>query len=163
MKNHILSIGVLAALTVSCSVREMDRADCRIDETFVARMETPAEADTKVFVDDNLRVLWDANDRVSIFNKYTYNQEYRFDGETGDNSVPSRRFRMTISSRAIPWILFIRCTPTRNRPRSTTTVSLPLRSRRNSLPARIRSALEPIPWYPVLRITNCCSKTCAVI
>ena len=86
MKNHILFIGLLAALTVSCSVREMDRADCRIDETFVARMETPAEADTKVFVDDNLRVLWDANDRVSIFNKYTYNQEYRFDGETGDNS-----------------------------------------------------------------------------
>ena len=31
-------------------------------------------------------VLWHADDRVSIFNKYTYNQQYRFTGNTGANS-----------------------------------------------------------------------------
>lgn len=31
-------------------------------------------------------VLWDADDRISIFNKNTANLEYRFTGETGDNA-----------------------------------------------------------------------------
>ena len=76
-------------LTVSCSVLEEDNAQTldSSNDVFYAKMETPAEASqTKVYVDENLRVLWHKNDCVSIFNKNSYNQEYRFTGETGANA-----------------------------------------------------------------------------
>ena len=41
--------------------------------------------ETRAYVDDQLRVLWHTDDRISIFNRSTYNQEYRFNGLTGDN------------------------------------------------------------------------------
>lgn len=85
MKYRIFTIGLAAILFAACSVNEMDITTLVNDdaEVFFASIE---DASTKVFVDDNLRVLWNADDRVSIFNKYTYNQEYRFSGEDGDNS-----------------------------------------------------------------------------
>lgn len=93
---YILIAGLVAAFALSCSQKEEDKLFLEQSsyETFYAYMEN---TDTKVFADDLLRVLWDADDRVSIFNKYTYNQEYRFDGETGDNAgvfkkVPSEDF-----------------------------------------------------------------------
>ena len=84
MKYRIFTIGLAAGLFAACSVNEMD-INTPIDgnEEFFASIE---DASTKVFVDDNLKVLWHADDRVSIFNKYTYNQEYRFTGKTGANS-----------------------------------------------------------------------------
>jgi hypothetical protein len=85
MKYRIVFLGIMGVLSMACSVNEMDIAvlstrDC---EEFYATIE---DASTKVFADEKLRVLWNADDRVSIFNKYTYNQEYRFTGEDGDNS-----------------------------------------------------------------------------
>lgn len=53
---------------------------------FYATMEQPADPSTRVYADEDLMVLWSARDRISIFNRYTYNQPYRFDGETGDNA-----------------------------------------------------------------------------
>ena len=85
MKYRFFTIGLVAILFAACSVNEMDITDPINDnaEEFFASIE---DASTKVFVDDKLRVLWNADDRVSIFNKYTFNQEYRFAGEDGDNS-----------------------------------------------------------------------------
>ena len=40
----------------------------------------------RVYADEDLRVLWNAGDRVSIFDKFTFNKEYRFTGADGDNS-----------------------------------------------------------------------------
>lgn len=53
---------------------------------FYATMEQPGDPSTRVYADEDLMVLWNARDRISIFNRYTYNQPYRFDGETGDNA-----------------------------------------------------------------------------
>ena len=55
---------------------------------FYATVEGPVNADsrTKVFADQDMRVLWNADDRISIFNKMCYNQEYAFLGQTGDNA-----------------------------------------------------------------------------
>ena len=89
MKKHIFTAGLLALLTVSCTVHEMGTAispDPDSDPVFYARMEGASEADTKVFADTKLRVLWDENDHVSIFNKRTANLDYRFTGQTGDNA-----------------------------------------------------------------------------
>ena len=85
MKNRIFTLGVMAFLFAACSVNEMDIATpvAKDAEEFFAAIE---DASTRVFVDDDLMVLWHADDRVSIFNKYTYNQQYRFTGNTGANS-----------------------------------------------------------------------------
>ena len=53
---------------------------------FFATFEQPTETGTKVYANENLLLRWHADDRISIFNKLTYNQQYRFTGETGDNA-----------------------------------------------------------------------------
>lgn len=78
-----------ALLAVSCSMQEKDFKDSRENpgKVFYASIEVPVgEAETKVYADDDLSVLWHEDDRVSIFNKNTYNQEYRFTGKTGSNA-----------------------------------------------------------------------------
>ena len=59
-----------------------------------------------MFADDQLRVLWHQNDLVSIFNKYTYNKQYKFNGNTGDNAgsfseVPGSEF---VTGNALPLV-----------------------------------------------------------
>ena len=52
---------------------------------FFATIESPDEFQTKVYAGDDLKVLWDADDRVMLFNKHSDGAQYRFDGETGFN------------------------------------------------------------------------------
>lgn len=91
MKKY-LPLGIAAALGLTlfaCQSKEQDVLDESFcappeDVEFYAEMEQAGEdADTKVFADKDLKVLWDADDCISIFNKYTYNRKYRFQGETG--------------------------------------------------------------------------------
>lgn len=81
-------LGLSALLAVTCCSREMepDFQAVESDPIFYARMEDASGMETKAFVDDKLRVLWDENDHVAIFNKNTTGQEYRFNGQTGDNA-----------------------------------------------------------------------------
>ena len=89
MKNVFYSLATLllgGMLSASCTDRQIECPDyCqeRFD-SFIGTTEIASES--KVYADNQLRVLWNADDRISVFNKYTYNQEYRFDGETGSNS-----------------------------------------------------------------------------
>ena len=41
---------------------------------------------TKVYADENMKVLWNADDRISIFNFSTYNFQYAFTGDDGDTA-----------------------------------------------------------------------------
>ena len=98
MKNRLFLFCLLAALAVSC-VKEQQEVTQTVtdDPVFYAAIEEPGNPVTRVFADSQLRVLWNAEDRVSIFNKSTYNWQYRFDGEDGDNAgvfkkVPSDDF-----------------------------------------------------------------------
>ena len=98
MKNRFFLFCLLAALAVSC-VKDQHEVIQTItdDSVFYASIEEPGDPVTRVFADSQLRVLWNADDRVSIFNKSTYNRQYRFDGQDGDNSgafkvVPSDDF-----------------------------------------------------------------------
>ena len=91
MKNHIFSIGLLAALAISCSIHEMDFKETNAIDEFYASIENTENLDTKVYATEELYLRWNADDRITIFNKYTYNQEYRFTGETGDNSGSFKR------------------------------------------------------------------------
>ena len=70
----------------ACSTKEIDiQTPVQDDIVFYASFEQPSEG-TKVYANEDLLLRWNADDRITIFNKYTYNQEYRFNGETGDNS-----------------------------------------------------------------------------
>ncbi len=80
--------GLSALVTVICCSREMEPEFQVVesDSIFYARLEDASDMETKAFVDDKLRVLWDEDDHVSIFNKNTVCLEYRFTGQTGDNA-----------------------------------------------------------------------------
>ena len=71
----------------SCSTKETDfRAPVQDDVVFYATFEQPAENGTRVYANEDLLLRWTGDDRVSIFEKNTRNQQYRFTGETGDNA-----------------------------------------------------------------------------
>ena len=47
---------------------------------------TPANAGTRTFIDDELNVLWNAGDEISVFRNTTANHRYAFTGKDGDAS-----------------------------------------------------------------------------
>ena len=94
MIKKLFSLAALILLVTACT----DNIDLTFDglrrlaqkdqdgTVFYATIEDSADSTaTKVFADEKLRVLWNAEDQISIFNKSTYNQLYVFDGEDGDN------------------------------------------------------------------------------
>ena len=86
MKRFALYLGIAAALVASCSIQEEDyQVPEQDDVIFYASFEQPSEG-TRVYANKELYLRWTADDRVSIFDKNTYNQQYKFLGETGDNS-----------------------------------------------------------------------------
>ncbi|MBR1569318.1 MAG: hypothetical protein IJ651_01120 [Bacteroidales bacterium] len=98
MKKTIIQIAGGAVLSLvltvglsSCKMSE-DEQITTGEETvaaspvFHATIEDAYDTDTKVYVDGALHVLWNADDRVSIFAKTTRNKEHKFkgiDGATG--------------------------------------------------------------------------------
>lgn len=71
----------------ACSIKEIDiETPAQDDVVFYASFEQPAEDGTRVYANEDLLLRWTADDRVSIFNKLTYNQEYKFTGQTGANA-----------------------------------------------------------------------------
>ena len=86
MKHIALYLGIAAALVASCSIQEEDfKAPQQAEVIYYASFEQPSEG-TRVYANEDLYLRWTADDRVSIFGKNTYNQQYRFLGETGDNA-----------------------------------------------------------------------------
>ena len=87
MKRIALYFGIAAALVASCSLQEEDiKAPQQDDVVYYASFEQPAQDGTRVYANEDLLLRWTADDRVSIFGQNTYNQQYKFMGETGDNS-----------------------------------------------------------------------------
>ena len=86
MRRIAFYLGMAIALVSSCSIQE---ESFQVPETdgvrFSASFEQPVAEGTKVFVNEDLQLRWTADDRVSIFNKNTNNQQYRFLGATGDS------------------------------------------------------------------------------
>lgn len=94
MKFRFLLLGLLL-FSVSCSLNESLVLDNNIDvftnELFFATINEQPDSDTKVYSDNQLRIYWNENDRISIFSKNTYNQQYCFLGQNGDNAGSFRR------------------------------------------------------------------------
>jgi len=91
MKRFLLW-GIAATLglsLLSCENGENDLMDEPVykpDDSVVFYAEIESSEDTKVYADEDLMVLWHAEDQIGIFNHYTFNQPYLFQGETGANS-----------------------------------------------------------------------------
>lgn len=89
MRFRLAFLGLFSLIVLSCSYKESfvpkDNDDSSFVEFYATIDERPV-SDTKVYADDQLRVLWNENDRITIFSKNTYNQQYRFTGEDGDNA-----------------------------------------------------------------------------
>lgn len=86
MKRIALYLGIAAALAVSCSVKEKDFNVVQPESTvFFASFEQPAVEETKVYVNEDLMLRWTADDRISLFERLTYNRELIFIGETGES------------------------------------------------------------------------------
>lgn len=87
MKRFFSLIWIAASVAVSCSVQEQNVVlPVQEDVVFHASFEQPFDEATRIYVNENLCLRWTADDRVSIFNRNTYNQQYRFVGNTGANS-----------------------------------------------------------------------------
>ena len=94
MKLRFSFLWLLSLIAVSCSYEESFFPEDDYDNSaveFYATIDEQPDADTKVYADDQLRVLWNEDDRITIFSKFTYNQEYRFLGEDGDNAGAFRK------------------------------------------------------------------------
>ena len=88
MKKGFALQSLICLLFLSCSVHELDTMDSPVldNDMFYASLESYSMPETKVYVDENIKILWDEDDRITIFNENTLNQQYRFLGESGDNS-----------------------------------------------------------------------------
>lgn len=98
MKKYFPLSFFLLALTACTSeydkmLNDASRVGTPWEETFYATVETAGKVDpqTKVFADSQMRVLWNADDRVSIFNKNAYNQPFQFNGADGANAGDFQR------------------------------------------------------------------------
>ena len=92
--NRYLSLIAIGLLIFSCGKEDKEgmlEPQTTSGQVFYASMEaqttpnTPGSPNTKVYADENMQVLWNENDKISVFNKTTYNYQYLFTGEDGDN------------------------------------------------------------------------------
>lgn len=84
MKRYFSLLCVLALLagcynTDEQLINEQIPSDGRI---FTASFE---QNDTRTYVEDGNLLRWNKGDQITIFDSNTLNQQYKFDGETGDN------------------------------------------------------------------------------
>ena len=85
MKKYcIYLLGLLATLAASCTVVEPVEV-VPAGDGYTAVIEAPAVG-TRTVADANLHVLWSKNDELSIFDKSTWNGEYKLQGEGGTNT-----------------------------------------------------------------------------
>lgn len=94
---HIL-LGLLSvAALASCNIKEELQPDHTVYR-FRGTVEQPLmNASTKAFAEHDLDqkkyyIRWNADDRISVFEKDNYNREYRFAGRTGNPSGPFSTF-----------------------------------------------------------------------
>lgn len=69
-------------LACSCQLADLMEQG-KINRAFTASLE---EYQTKTYVEEGRLLRWNEDDRISLFEGNTLNAQYRFDGQTGDNS-----------------------------------------------------------------------------
>ena len=85
MKKIISLLLPLAILFSGCSQEELQnsRPTLQDGKIFTASFE---QSETRTYVEEGNLLRWNAGDQISLFDGNTLNRQYRFDGETGDDS-----------------------------------------------------------------------------
>lgn len=85
MKNLLSFLLSSAILLSGCTQEEIrnSQPDFQDGRTFTASFEQDR---TRTYVEDGNLLRWTAGDQISLFDGNTLNRQYKFDGETGDNS-----------------------------------------------------------------------------
>ena len=92
MRHNYFFVALLSLAAISCSISEIDNPEVgnngfRMPESIYAVIDDgPGNTDTKVYADNQLRVLWNHDDRITYWNNYTYGYEYAFQGSDGANA-----------------------------------------------------------------------------
>lgn len=82
-----LLFAILALSAVSCSKGDVfPEVSGKYDTLFATMEQGGSEADTKVYLGEDIKFHWNAGDNISFFNKEMYNYQYVFKGEDGDRS-----------------------------------------------------------------------------
>lgn len=81
----ILLMPALAACQSEWSEESVSSLDKSAPRVYYASTEQSAP-ETKVYADDQLRILWNAEDSIAIFEKNAYPMLFRFEGNDGDNA-----------------------------------------------------------------------------
>ena len=79
---HLSWLYILLILA-GCTDMSIEGLSTHAEEEFYATIEG---SDSRTYVDDQIRLRWTAEDRVTIFKKTTYNREFMFTGATGANA-----------------------------------------------------------------------------
>ena len=85
MKKILYFSGIIPLL-FACTAELETPSDTKEGPASVLYASIDDGATTRVYLDDDYRVLWNSDDRISVFKKDTYNQEYKFDGGDGANA-----------------------------------------------------------------------------
>ena len=84
------ALALLLPLMLSCQMTESEAPEAAVplrDLVVHAQVEVPEQQEgTKVFMDENCRLYWNAGDRISFFPKTTQNCPFTFLGNDGDKS-----------------------------------------------------------------------------
>jgi Leucine-rich repeat (LRR) protein len=92
MKKYIILLAIAAFSFASCSKDDKTPLEEEIavkntvnaPAVIHARTETNTQAETKTMWGEDLKVLWNANDRITVFNQNQNATIYRFKGSDGD-------------------------------------------------------------------------------
>lgn len=90
MIKKLFSLAMLLFVAASC-INDLDvtsslKTHDAEAPVFYATIENGGTPLTKVYADENLQVLWNRKDSISIFNMTTGNQQFRFTGSDGANA-----------------------------------------------------------------------------
>lgn len=83
----IFLFAAAALMLFACSKQVAPETSVKTDGEkmiFHATAESLPIPGTKIYSDENYKVMWNADDRITIFNKRTYNDQYKFLGQDGD-------------------------------------------------------------------------------
>ena len=87
MKKLLVLFTCLAGISACTSLPDNEEVAQPTDrEWFRVSLEKTSDSDTKIFLNENYKIRWNKDDRVSVFNKTSYNRQYSFTGEDGDSS-----------------------------------------------------------------------------
>ena len=91
MKRYIPFAMLLALASCSLQPIEIDQPEVLDNDApkkvfHVITESAGSNAETKVYADQDMRVVWNAGDRISIFDQTTYNHPYLFTGADGDTA-----------------------------------------------------------------------------